>query len=219
MDSADYTPATDSVPLQVNPATPTITWTTPAAIIYGTALSTTQLNATANVPGTFVYSPAAGMLLGVGSQTLSVTFIPNDSIDYTTATATIKLGVIYQPSGTCDGDFGHVILQPINADGTSVWHQGRTIPAKFRICNASGVSIGTTGVVTSFNLTGMINGTVSNVDETVSSTTPDSVFRWDPTGQQWIFNISTATLPAGQTYVYTIALNDGSIIMFQFGLK
>jgi hypothetical protein len=45
-------------------STPTITWNTPASITYGTALSSTQLNATASVPGTFAYSPAAGSILG-----------------------------------------------------------------------------------------------------------------------------------------------------------
>ena len=48
-------------------ATPTITWSTPADITYGTALSATQLNATASVPGTFVYTPAAGTVLNAGA--------------------------------------------------------------------------------------------------------------------------------------------------------
>ena len=39
-------------------ATPVVTWATPADIVYGTALSTTQLNATANVAGSFSYTPA-----------------------------------------------------------------------------------------------------------------------------------------------------------------
>ncbi len=56
--------------------TPTITWPTPSAIALGTALSGTQLNATATVPGTFVYTPAAGTVLPAGTQTLSVTFTP-----------------------------------------------------------------------------------------------------------------------------------------------
>ena len=91
---------------------------------------------------------------------------------------------------------------------------------KFRVCDANGNSIGTAGVVASFRLTQTINGTVvSTVDEAVDSTTPDSAFRWDPTGQQWIFNISTKPLSANKTYVYTITLNDGSTIVFQFGLK
>ena len=48
-------------------ATPTITWATPADIVYGTALSATQLNATTpSVAGTFVYTPAAGDVLSAG---------------------------------------------------------------------------------------------------------------------------------------------------------
>jgi hypothetical protein len=50
-----------------------------------------QLDATANVPGTFAYSPAGGTIFGAGLQTLTVAFTPQDSTDYssTTATATI----------------------------------------------------------------------------------------------------------------------------------
>ena len=77
----------------MNKATPAITWAAPAAIPYGTALSATQLNASSTVAGTFVYTPAAGTVLTAGSQTLSVTFTPTDSGDYTTATATVTLTV------------------------------------------------------------------------------------------------------------------------------
>jgi len=57
------------------------------------------------------------------------------------------------------------------------------------------------------------------VDETVSSTTSDNAFRWDESAQEWIFNINTSNLPAGQTYTFVIQLNDGSSISFRFGLK
>ena len=77
----------------VGKATPTITWVTPAAITYGTALSSTQLNATASVAGTYSYSPALGTVLQAGIQTLSVTFTPTDTTDYTTATATVTVNV------------------------------------------------------------------------------------------------------------------------------
>jgi hypothetical protein len=89
----DYTTATASVPITVNPATPKITWANPAAISSNTALSSAQLNATASVPGTFAYTPAAGTLLTPGTQTLSVTFTPTDSTDYTTLTATTPIKV------------------------------------------------------------------------------------------------------------------------------
>ena len=92
-DTTDYTTTTATVTLIVNRATPTITWAAPAAITYGTALSATQLNATASVPGKFVYSPAAGTILGGGPQTLTTTFTPTDTTDYTTATATVILTV------------------------------------------------------------------------------------------------------------------------------
>ena len=62
--------------------TPTMTWANPAGIAYGTALSATQLNATASVAGTFVYTPAAGTMLNAGTQTLHVDFTPTDTVNY-----------------------------------------------------------------------------------------------------------------------------------------
>jgi hypothetical protein len=72
---------------------PTITWATPAAITNPTPLSATQLNATASVPGTFVYTPAPGTALAAGRQTLSVTFTPTDTVDYSPAEAMVTLTV------------------------------------------------------------------------------------------------------------------------------
>ncbi len=92
-DTTDYTTASQTVSLTVNKATPTITWATPAAITYGTALSATQLNASSTVAGAYVYTPASGTVLAAGSQTLSVTFTPTDTTDYTTATQTVSLTV------------------------------------------------------------------------------------------------------------------------------
>jgi len=72
----------------------TITWANPKGIVYGTALSSAQLNATASVPGTFTYAPAAGTFLNAGTgQTLSVTFTPTDSADYAGRTATVGIDV------------------------------------------------------------------------------------------------------------------------------
>ena len=61
-DAVDYTTATANVSIVVSQATPVITWANPAGITYGTALSATQLNATASVAGTFAYTPAAGTM-------------------------------------------------------------------------------------------------------------------------------------------------------------
>jgi hypothetical protein len=93
-DPVDYLPATATVTLTVNQGTPVITWPTPAAINQRTALTATQLNATSNVPGTFVYTPPAGTVESVaGAQTLSTLFTPTDTKNYTTATASVSLSV------------------------------------------------------------------------------------------------------------------------------
>jgi hypothetical protein len=127
--------------------------------------------------------------------------------------------VSYASGGMCLDNLGHQILQPVDADGSSVFKQKSTVPAKFRVCDANGASIGTPGVVASFKLIQTISGTVTDVDEAVDSTTPDNAFRWDPSAQQWIFNMNTKSLSAGKTYVYRIVLNDQSNIDFRFGLK
>jgi uncharacterized repeat protein (TIGR03803 family) len=77
--------------------TPVISWPAPAPITYGTVLSSTQLDATANVPGTFTYTPAAGAILTAGSQTLSVMFTPTDATDYNDASASVSLQVNAEP--------------------------------------------------------------------------------------------------------------------------
>ena len=92
-DTTDYTSATASVSITVTQATPLITWAPPTAIAYGTHFSATQLDATSSVPGTFTYSPALGTELGVGTQTLSVTFTPTDTTDYTSATKSVSISV------------------------------------------------------------------------------------------------------------------------------
>jgi hypothetical protein len=85
--------------------TPTITWPNPADTTYGTALGSTQLDATASDPvtsapvaGSFTYSPAAGTVLGAGSgQTVTVSFTPDDTTSYTGATAQATINVTSAP--------------------------------------------------------------------------------------------------------------------------
>ena len=90
---SDYTPAQAAVPLSVAKATPTISWPAPDPINSATPLDSAQLNASASVPGTFAYSPAAGEALGPGAHTLSVTFTPADSVNYSLAQANVSLTV------------------------------------------------------------------------------------------------------------------------------
>ncbi|MGA2536290.1 MAG: choice-of-anchor Q domain-containing protein, partial [Terracidiphilus sp.] len=88
------TVAATSCPFTIVAPPLVITWPTPAAITYGTPLSATQLDASANEPGTFTYSPSAGTVIGVaGSDTLTATFTPADTTDYKVTLAHVKLQV------------------------------------------------------------------------------------------------------------------------------
>ena len=94
IDTLNYTTVRAVVTLTVTEKLPTlITWPAPAAISYGTALSATQLNATASVPGTFVYTPSAGHVLAPGRYTLSASFTPSDTEKCATAQAAVVLQV------------------------------------------------------------------------------------------------------------------------------
>jgi len=79
--------------ISVNGSSVPITWAAPTSITYGTALSTTQLDASSTVPSTFVYTPPSGTILGGGTQTLSVTATPNGSTGYIASTDTVSITV------------------------------------------------------------------------------------------------------------------------------
>jgi len=94
-DAATYNVVSNTVKINVNAKKdPIITWANPADISFGTLLSTTQLNATADVPGTFVYTPAIGTKLNAGTnQDLKVDFTPTDAVTYNVASKTVKINV------------------------------------------------------------------------------------------------------------------------------
>jgi hypothetical protein len=209
---AHLTVTADNKSKVLNAANPPITYqltgfknSEGTGVVSGSAsCSTTALT---NSPvGTYPITCAIGTLSAANYD--FPTFVPG----------TLTVG--YALTGTCLGSPGHAILQPIDSDDSSVFKQGSTVPAKFRVCDANGVSMGTPGVVTDFKLTKTLTGTIENiVNEDVISTTPDTAFRWSLSDQQWIFNINTKNLTKGKTYVYRISLNDGSAIDFMFGLK
>jgi len=81
------------VTVHVTRATPSLTWNAPAAIVYGTALGASQLNAMPNIAGNLTYTSAAGTVLPAGNYTLSATFTPTDTGNYTSANASVPLVV------------------------------------------------------------------------------------------------------------------------------
>ncbi len=75
-------------------------------------LTSEQLNATADVPGSFVYNPGLGTVLQTGNnQTLQVDFTPDDTVNFLAATLTVQMDV-------APGDPTVAIVSP--ADGSTI---------------------------------------------------------------------------------------------------
>jgi hypothetical protein len=72
---------------------PKITWANPAPIVFGTRLSSRQLNASVDVDAAASYNHEIGETLPVGQYDLIVTFTPTDSTKYSKATQTVHLAV------------------------------------------------------------------------------------------------------------------------------
>ncbi len=83
--------------LNVTQAAPILIWSNPPVLAYGAGLTSNQLDATANVPGSFAYNPNFGAVPGVGTDTLLVVFTPADRIDYNSATDSVSLLVLLAP--------------------------------------------------------------------------------------------------------------------------
>ena len=138
--------------IAVGKATPNLTWATPAAISYGTALSAAQLDAVALdaagavLPGTFAYTPAAGTVLGAGTQTLKVVFTPTDLTDYVAATKTVSL-VVNKAAPVVAWTMPGSITQgtPLSAtqlDATAAGVTGLSLPGTFAYTPAAGTVLG-----------------------------------------------------------------------------
>jgi len=189
-DTVGYNTATANVTLTVSQATPTVTWATPAAITWGTALSATQLDATANVPGTFTYYPQAGAYVNAGHQTLIVSFTPTDTTDYSTTTARVPL-TVNQATATITWATPAAItygtaLGSTQLNATASFN-GATIPGTFAYTPASGTVLNagtnqtlsvtfTPADTTDYNTAnGSVSLTVNKATPTVNWTAPSAI--------------------------------------------
>jgi CSLREA domain-containing protein/uncharacterized repeat protein (TIGR02543 family) len=211
--TTDYNSASASVTLQVNPATPKITWAKPAAITYGTALSSTQLDATASVAGAFAYSPAAGTVLGGGTQTLSVTFTPANTTDYTTATDSVTITVNKATSTTVINSstpnpslLGQAVTVNFSVTGTGVPTGTVTVKASTGQTCSGTLSAGTGSCSLTFTASGSPTLTASyGGDSNFNSSTSTKV-------TQQVTRFTTSASPAsksiapGSSATYTITL-------------
>jgi hypothetical protein len=205
-DSGDYTTATATVTLMVNKATAAISWAIPAAISYGTALSATQLNASSTVDGTYVYTPAAGMVLGVGTQTLSVTLTPTDGTDYNTATSTVQLTVNKTTAAITLGNLSQTYTgSPLTATATTS-PSGLTMNFTYNGNSTAPTAVGSytvVGTVSDVNYQGSSSSTlvISKATPAITWATPVAI----PYGTTLSATQLDANTTVAGTYVYTPA--------------
>jgi hypothetical protein len=117
-----------------------VTWTNPAAINYGAPLTTNQLNASANVPGTFVYTPPVGTILNAGSNLLSMFFTPTN-MSYNNVNATVVQVVARAPLAVSANNASRVYGQgnPVFTGTISGVVNGDNITANYT-CSAVSIS-------------------------------------------------------------------------------
>lgn len=148
---------------------------------------------------------------GVGSWTYSAHAADNATNSDSYGPKTYK--IVY------GGAYGGV-RQPINSDGSSRFKLGSTVPVKFQLmCGVTPVSNAVA------NLTVKMGDTTPDpgVDEVISTSaaTTGNLFRYDGTGEQYIFNLSTksgyvnpgattATPFSQGTWTLGINLDDGT---------
>ncbi len=150
-------------------------------------------------------TPSSGSQFPLGATTVSCTATDGSN---NMATATFKVIVTYSWSG---------VLQPINANGSSVFKAGSTVPVKFELTGASAGIANAVATLSYVQLTDSDPGPVTEAVSTAAATT-GNLFRYDASSGQYVFNWSTKGLTIGKYRLY-IDLGDGINRTVDLGLK
>ncbi len=197
-----------SVSCGANNATLTVTFSDPAAADTHSAVinwgdGNTQTVSPATSPFSLQHTYA---LAGAYTATVSVS-----DDDGGTGTAMAAVMVKFNTSG---------FLQPINADGTSVFKYNSTIPVKisFTDCNGSTPA----NLAPTIKLT-MISGATPGleINEPISTSAADTTGVMRFSTNQYIYNLATKPLPdPSATYLITVTIPyNGQTVTVQFGLR
>ena len=121
-----------------------------------------------------------------------------------------QLGIIY--------DFGG-FLPPVSLG--KPFKMSSTIPIKVQLTDVQGVFI--TDALPSILLVELLSDGTPTGDvipgDSSGAANDDSIFRYDPDSNQYIFNLTTKDLTAPATYRITVALGDGTTQQVNIGLK
>ena len=189
--SFTVTVADTTAPLVTAPADVTVTATsaTHTAVTYQAATAYDAVEGT--VPATCTPASGSGFPLGATHVVCTATDAAGN-----TGTASFDAAVSYAWSG---------VLQPVNADGSSIFKAGSTVPIRFAL---SGASAGITDATARLTFAKVDNGIEGSVVEAVTNVTATSgnLFRYSD--GQYIYNWSTKGMIRG-TYAMKIDLGDG----------
>ena len=119
-----------------------------------------------------------------------------------TATTTSTFNVLYATNG---------FLSPIKSDGSGVYNQGRTLPVKFGVRDVNNNAVPS---VFAYLYVAKISDSVVGNDEIPLSTSvadTGNQFRYDTSGQHYLFNLSTSTMSPGSWQLKAV-LDSGQII-------
>jgi large repetitive protein len=119
-----------------------------------------------------------------------------------------------------------LFLQPVNDTAhqtgvsTSVFKAGQTVPLKFQLKNAAG-QIVQAGSAPVWLTPVKGSSTAAAVNESAYATSGDSgtTYRYDSTGQQYIYNWNTSSSQAGSYWRVGVTLDDGQTYYVNIGLR
>jgi uncharacterized protein YjdB len=137
--------------LVITTATPQLVWSDPAAIIYGKPLGSGQLNATANVAGSFTYTPAAGTVLDAGVQPLTVVFTPEDTVNYSSQTAKVYVSVNKAAATVALGNLNHIYDGTAKSATAISTPSGLAVSLTYNGSSTAPVAVGSYAVVATVN--------------------------------------------------------------------
>ena len=171
---------------------------------------------TSGVDTCTVVSVTGGSPNGVGTYTVTARATDKaGNSNMATATYTV---VYYVPQGVA------FFLQPVNDTGhmqtlnTSIFKAGSTIPLKFQLTSAGGSVVQpNTAPVFLTPVRGSSTGAAVNEAAYSTSSSSGSSFRYDATGQQWIYNWQTPSAGAGYYYRVGVLLDDGTTQFVNIG--
>jgi hypothetical protein len=209
-----YGPTNVSATLTVSLTNVMLSWTTPAPIVYGTALGSNQLDATANVPGGFAYTPTNGTVLGAATNTLSVIFTPTDTNDYASASTNVSLVVSHAALAVTANNASRVYGQtnPVFTGTITGVTNGDNITATYATTATTNTPVGTNAITpslvdpgnrqTNYNLTlndGIL--TITQAASVISWTNPSPIVYGTALSSNQLD--ATANVPGGFAYTPT----------------